>query len=224
MTIKLTDLLPLREAKLHPDEILDPYENLKIYLNYVLIDQTGKKEKFKIDIKKVSDSEYEATLNNRITIKAFPLFYKDENGEKYIGGWKFKYENWSETVKTNIWSHGIGHFDPHFFGMISMLAQGINDEPRKISDGSDIHLNAEDVKKYLNKIKNIIDNHKWYYDLSDAHNTYSEGSKQIEAIKELYKELPKAAREEVFKYWNSKSPSSIFNYAKFEDFNRRFGR
>lgn len=217
MPIKLIDLLPLTELiQLPANDVVAT--NLETHLKYALYGvEDRNKDGYDITVAKNVNGGYEIDINGKIKLIATPL----HDTKNSITGWKFKYNTWSETMEHSP-IHGYQGGFRDLFNFIKTEVDGKSNDTTNIDFGNNVQISISDLTKYINNIKKIIDEHDWYYELTDSHSTYIQGSKQITDIKENYKKLPKSGRIEILKYWNSKSPS-MFKYDNFESFNKKFG-
>jgi hypothetical protein len=220
MIIKLINLMPLSEnTDIPKNDTLA--ENLKTYVNTALYGTTiPAKFKYGVNILKGDRGEYEIEIERLYKILAYPM----RDPYKNIIGWKFNQvgKTGEYTMKLGPNNKYFGNFKKLFNNIKREIATNQNTKVNSdLDDGSKLQLNVDVLTHYINEIKSMIDKHDWYYELTDAHNSYVTGSKQISNIKKIYEKLPKSGREEIFNYWNSKSPS-MFKYDNFKDFNNYF--
>lgn len=82
------------------------------------------------------------------------------------------------------------------------------------------------LDRYLSIIQQFnvaVKGHDFTFNFSDDFRYYQSGQKNLEHIKDLYRELRDKNKEKAFKIWNTEAPDK-FQYTSFEKFDAEFGK
>lgn len=203
--IKLTSLIT---------EIIDPIESLDTFLKRIL--SHGPSDNIDIKISQ-SGNVYNVIINNKVKLDAEMA----TTSSTRINKWVLYYKGESVEV---MHSEMRGYQNNNQW-LLDSIIDDINNNTQVIKKQSvtDVETDANEILKIVNSIKNIIKSHPWDYEYTDAHNTYSKGYKNINNIRNLYIKLPDEYRNQIFEYWNLKSPER-YKYKDFESFDSYFSQ